>query len=144
MGDLDIDIKDCRIEFFAIYVLRTLKIKSDKWVKMFNIEDYEKIIVEYIEKKDNNLLCFTYSGQLSQTHSGAMGTLAPSYELPLNIKAKTVYFIKKEPGTVITKDHVFKDSYYYGDIAYSPMGQLTAIIDEVINPAQILLSKNIF
>ncbi len=133
MADLELDIKDCRIEFFAVYVLRTLKIRADKWVKMFNMEENEKLIVEFIEKKDNNLLCFTYTGPLSQTHSGSVGNLIPAYELPLNVKAKTIYFIKKEPGTVVAKDQIFKEIFYYGDIAYSPIGQLTAIIDEVKN-----------
>ena len=127
----DLQIKDPRIEFFAVYVLKTMKLKADKWIKMFNVEDYEKMITEYVEKKENDLLYFQYTGQLSQSQSGQTGTLLPTHDLPRNIQKKTLYFIKINRGTMIPIDTNMKAAFLYGDISYSPMAQLSAIVDEV-------------
>ena len=129
----DLVIADHRIEFLAIYVCKALKLKGERWVKMFNVEDYEVMIVEFFEKNENELLTFTYSGNLSQTSSGASGNIVPSYSYPKNIKTKCIYFKKKQPAK-IPIGSVMKELFDYGDISYSPMGQLTAFIDELIVP----------
>ena len=47
----DLEIGDSRIEFIALYVLKTLKLKSDKWTKFYAPDD-NKLVV-------NNALDFT-------------------------------------------------------------------------------------
>lgn len=126
----DLVISDHRIEFLALYVCKTFKLKGERWVKMFNVEEYEQMIVEFFEKNENNLLTFQYSGVISQTSSGATGNIVPVYGYPKSFKAKCVYFKKKEPAK-IPIGSVMRDLFEYGDISYSPMGQLTAFIDEV-------------
>lgn len=136
MSGEDLNIRDPRVEFIALYVLKTMKLKAEKWTKMFNVEDYEKMICEFVEKKDvSDMLTFHYTGSLSGGLSASTtGTLQPSYTYPANIKHKTVYFIKKEKGQMIPMGSNTKDLLFYGDICYSAMGQLSAAIDELIVP----------
>ena len=54
----DLEIGDSRVEFMAGYLLKTLKIKPDKWVKMYGIEDNKTMIMEYLEKMNKVCLFF--------------------------------------------------------------------------------------
>ena len=122
MADIgDLEIGDARIEFMAVYLLKTLKLKSDKWIKMYAIEDNKLLIHEYVEKNEQNLLVFIMS---------TSGSLTVQYEYPNQIKGKLVYFAKKNKEA-IGKDVNIKDALVYGDLSYSPLEQLSAILDEV-------------
>ena len=120
MSGEDLNIRDHRVEFLAVYVIKSMKLKAEKWTKMFNVEEHEKMICEFVEKKDvSDILTFHYSGSLSQSISASN---------------KVVYFIKKEKGTMLQMGSNTKEALYYGDICYSAMGQLSAAIDELIIP----------
>jgi dynein heavy chain len=136
MSGEDLNIRDPRVEFLAVYVIKSMKLKAEKWTKMFNVEEHEKMICEFVEKKDvSDILTFHYSGSLSQSISASTtGALTPSFSYPPNIKNKVVYFIKKEKGTMLQMGSNTKEALYYGDICYSAMGQLSAAIDELIIP----------
>ena len=115
------DIGDPRVEFMANYILKTLKIKSDKWNKMYVIDENKTMILEFVEKAEQNLLVF------NMTPAGA---LTVSYEYPNQFKTKAIYFAKKNKEN-ITKDSM-KDAVLYGDLSIAPVDQLSAILDEVI------------
>lgn len=117
----DLEIGDTRVEFMAVYILKTLKLKPDKWMKMYAIEDNKIMIIEYLEKNEQNLLVFAV------TSSGA---LTVSYSYPVQFKTKACYFAKKNKET-IGKDTILKEALIYGDLSYSPLDQLSAILDEV-------------
>jgi dynein heavy chain len=117
----DLEIGDSRIEFMALYVLKTLKLKNDKWTKLYALDENKVIIQEFLEKSDNNLLVFTMN---------AAQLLAMSYSYPSSIKTKSCYFAKKTKDP-IGKDVNIKDALLYGDLSYSPLEQLSAILDEV-------------
>ncbi len=118
----DLDIGDSRVEFMAAFILKTLKIKADKWQKMYGIEDNKIIILEYLEKSDQILLVFilTPAGGLIVTH-----------QYPQQLKGKACYFAKKNKEN-IPKDSNLKEVLIYGDLSYSPLDQLSAILDEVM------------
>lgn len=46
---------DVRLDFFYEYVLRSLKIKIDKWQKMLNVEEYRCILNDYFDKPDKSV-----------------------------------------------------------------------------------------
>jgi dynein heavy chain len=119
----DLEIGDARVEFMAGYILKTLKIKGDKWTKMYGIEENKITILEYLEKNENSLLVFLLSSS---------GALAVSYNYPSVIKTKACYFAKKQKES-ISKDMNLKEALIYGDLSYSPLEQLSALLDEVIN-----------
>ena len=115
------DIGDSRVEFMANYLLKTFKIKSEKWNKMYVIEENKTMILEFVEKAEQNLLVFNMS---------PAGALTVSYEYPNSFKSKAIYFAKKNKEN-ITKD-AMKDAVIYGDLSVAPVDQLSAILDEVI------------
>lgn len=117
----DLEIGDSRIEFMAGYLMKTLKLKNDKWHKMYGVEDNKILIQEFVEKSDQPLLVFIVQ---------ASGALTVQYTYPTNSKTKAVYFAKKNKEG-LTKDMKLSDALIYGDLSYSPLDQLSAILDEV-------------
>lgn len=117
----DLELNDSRVEFIAVYLLKTLKLKSDKWMKMYAIEDHKVMIQEFLDKNEQNLLVFILNSS---------GTLTISHSYPNQIKNKACYFAKKGKDP-ISKDVNIKDALIYGDLSYSPLDQLSAILDEV-------------
>ncbi|CAF0714705.1 unnamed protein product [Brachionus calyciflorus] len=120
----DLEIQDARVEFLAIYLLKTLKIKGDKWTKMYAIEDNKIMIHEFLDKNEQTLLVFILNSS---------GTLTVSYSYPNTLKNKACYFAKKNRDP-ISKDVNIKDALIYGDLSYSPLDQLSAILDELLVP----------
>ncbi len=117
----DLEIGDSRIEFMAGYLLKTFKIKGDKWTKMYAVEDNKLAIIEFVEKPDQVLLVFVLNSS---------GALSVSYNYPTQFKSKAIYFAKRGKEA-IPKDANIKEVLLYGDLSYSPLEQLSAILDEV-------------
>ena len=117
----DLEIGDSRVEFIAVYLIKTLKLKADKWMKMYAVEESKIMIHDFLDKTDNNLLVFALNNAQALVVTNAY---------PNQLKAKACYFTKKnrEP---ITKDMNIKDALLYGDLSYAPLDQLSAILDEV-------------
>ncbi|RDD42081.1 Dynein beta chain, ciliary [Trichoplax sp. H2] len=126
----DNDNVDVRLEWISEYVLRTLKVKYEKWQKMYTIDENKNIIQQVLDKSDQMILVF---------YSNSAGALCVSLEFPSTLKQKAVYFIKKarEP---IPKEN-FKAALNYGDLSNSPLEQLSALVDEVLVPI-LTNSKN--
>ena len=121
MSAEELEIGDARIEFMAVYLLKTLKLKADRWIKMYAIEDNKVIIHEFVEKNEQSLLVYILSSS---------GALSVQYEYPNVVKGKLCYFAKKNKEA-IGKDLNIKDALIYGDLSYSPVEQMSAILDEV-------------
>ncbi len=117
----DLELNDPRIYFVADYVLKTLKLKSDKFAKMYGTEENKILIHEFFEKAESQILVIQYT---------AAGSLQPAMAFPNVLKNKSCYFIKKrrEP---IPKDAILRDVIMYGDLSTSPVDQLSAMVDEV-------------
>jgi dynein heavy chain len=117
----ELELTDSRVEFMAVYILKTLKQKSDKWLKMYAIEDNKVLIQDFLDKNEQNLLVFILN---------TSGSLIVQYNYPNQLKAKAIYFSKKSKEAV-PKDIPMKEAVVYGDLSYSPLDQLSAILDEV-------------
>ena len=115
------DSGDLRIDFVAEYVLKTFKLKPDKWSKLINNEENKQMLMEFFEKQDNSQLIITLNNA---------GALLPSFSFPSTSKNKSVYFLKKDKREAIGKDN-FKTALVYGDISAAPLEQLSALVDEV-------------
>lgn len=117
----DLDLNDARVEFIADYVLKTMKLKPDKWTKMYSLEENKAIIFEWFEKPENtNLLLIV----------NPAGSISLLTKWPQNLKGKGIYFVKKG-NTAIAKDTPLRTATFYGDLSYSPLDQLSAFVDEV-------------
>ena len=115
------EFNDVRFEFISEYVLKSMKLKADKWAKLQGNDEYRQNILDFLEKPDHNILVI-YQNSATQ--------LQPMFEFPSSFKAKAVYFSKKEKGMNVGKDN-YKTALLYGDLSYSPLEQLSALVDEV-------------
>jgi len=77
----DLDIGDVRVEFIAAYVLKTLRIKGDKWTKMYVIEENKQLCLEFFDKPDAQTLV------IAMNLAGGLGV---SNEWPTQFKQKAV------------------------------------------------------
>ena len=114
---------DARIDYIAEYVLKTFKLKPDKWSKLINNEENKQMFIDFFEKQDNSQLIITLNNA---------GALIPTFGFPATSKNKSVYFLKKDKREAIGKDN-FKAALAYGDISAAPLEQLSALVDEVYN-----------
>ena len=130
----DLEIGDSRIEFVAFYLLKTLKLKNDKWAKMYGIDDNKLMIVEFFEKAEHSLLVFLLNSS---------GALTVSNQYPTQLKTKAIYFAKAKGKDAIGKDQNIKEALLYGDLSYSPLEQLSAILDEVYSLFEFSLNKKV-
>lgn len=117
----DLDIEDSRVEFIADYVMKTLKLKPDKWTKMYGLDENKQMFMDYFEKSELQTLVLV---------APSSGSLVVQFEWPSNPKAKCCYFVKRSKDP-ITKDTNLRTALLYGDLGYSPLDQLSAFVDEV-------------
>lgn len=54
----ELDIADLRVLFIADYLIKSLRLRADKWTKMVQIEEQNKTIMEFCEKPHPTLLVF--------------------------------------------------------------------------------------
>lgn len=118
------EFSDPRFEYLSEYVLKTMKLKNDKWAKMQGNEEYRQKILEFFEKPELDLLVI-------MQNSG--GQLQPLYDFPPSLKTKAVYFAKKEKSINIGKD-VVKSALACGDLSYTPLEQLSVLVEEILVP----------
>lgn len=120
MSAADLDLHDARVEFMADYVIKTLKIKPDKFQKMYSLEETRQMFMDFFEKSDCQSIVI---GQPT-------GSLVATLEWPTKPKAKACYFVKMT-GNNINKDTNMRTALMYGDLSYAPLDQLSAFVDEV-------------
>lgn len=117
----DLGLEDARVVFMADYVLKTLRLKGDKWSKMYSLEENQLMFMDFFEKADNTVMIIQAAGG---------GALSVSYDWPTNLRNKACYFVRKGKD-LITKDADLRNAFYYGDLSYAPLEQLSAFVDEV-------------
>lgn len=119
----DSPAEDRRFEFIEKYVLKTLKLKQDRWQKCISIEDNKQVIQEFLDKSDLMTLVVSLN---------AAGLLLPTFGFPTTSKNKAVYFVKQSK-TALTLDSM-KSNLVYGDLSYAPLDQFSALVEEVSTP----------
>ncbi|VDP87363.1 unnamed protein product [Echinostoma caproni] len=120
----DLDLDDKRVEFVADYVLKSNKIKGDKWMKLWNNEEAKQIIFNFFDKPDISQLFIVMN---------AAGLLQAQLECPSGVKSKSCFFMKKEK-CMIKKDSPVNKLLIYGDLPQNPLEHFSAFVDEVLLP----------
>ena len=115
------EFNDVRFDFLSEYVLKTMKLKPDKWAKLTGNDEYRQWVIDFFEKPEHNILIIMQNNA---------GQLQPSFDFPTSTKSKSVYFLKREKGMNVGKDN-YKTALTYGDLSYSPLDHLSALVDEV-------------
>lgn len=116
----DSPAEDRRFEFIEKYVLKTLKLKQDRWQKCISTDDNKQVIQEFLDKPDQMTLVVSLN---------AAGHLLPTVGFPATVKNKGVYFVKRSK-TALTPDSM-KSNLVYGDLSYAPLDQFSALVEEV-------------
>lgn len=115
---------DPRFEFMGSYVIKTLKLKPEKWMRVQTFEEHKAIIKEFLDKPLPSVLVIllTPSAQL-----------LPTTTFPLaQLKSKGVYFIKKLQQEVPREK--CEQWLILGDLATRTIDQLSTLVDEVFVP----------
>lgn len=118
MGDTT--ATDNRYAFIEDYVLKTMKLKPDRWQKCIGTEEYKQPIQGFLDRTDQFVLVVSLS---------AAGQLTTSAEFPASSKNKAVYFVKKSKDA-LTSDSI-KSNLVYGDLSYAPLEQFSSLVEEV-------------
>ncbi|KAM4623876.1 dynein axonemal heavy chain 9 isoform 1-T1 [Polymixia lowei] len=119
----DSPAEDKRVEFIGDYVLRTLKLKQERWLRCISTEDNKQVIQEFLDKSEHATLVVSLN---------AAGLLLPTVGFPANSKNKAVYFVKQSK-TALTVDSM-KSNLVCGDLSYAPLDQFSALVEEVVVP----------
>nr|CAI5851783.1 unnamed protein product [Callosobruchus analis] len=127
---------DNRLDYLSSFVQKSLKLKSEKWMRMMNVEDNKAIVKKFLERPMPTLLIIylTQSAQL---------VAASSFPLP-QMKSKGVYFVKKAPIPVPKQNP--SEVVIPGDLSCKIIDQLASFVDEVVlslySILQQLISSN--
>jgi len=81
----ELEIGDVRVEFIADYVLKTLRIKGDKWTKMYVIEDNKQLCLDFFDKAESHTLVLAIN---------AAGGITVTTDWPAQFKNKAVSVIQ--------------------------------------------------
>ena len=113
--------EDVRFLFFEEYILRAMKLKGDKWAKLINVDENAALIFTFFDNAEQEKLVFTLN---------AGGMLQVSLDWPLATKSKTLFYLKRNKATRVTKDN-YKTAFIYGDLSLVPLDQLNSFVDDV-------------
>lgn len=119
----ELELNDKRGEFIADYVLKSLKQKSDKFLKLWSSDETKQLILDFFEKSDIQ--------QLFVLQAAGGGALQIQYEFPTNLKSKACFFTKKSKES-IARDAAFTKVLLFGDVSYTPLDQFSSFVDEVM------------
>ncbi|GBP02450.1 Dynein beta chain, ciliary, partial [Eumeta japonica] len=80
---------DPRLELMGSFVIKSLKLKPEKWARVITVEEHKGIIKEFLDRSTPVVLIIILT-QAAQ--------LVPTTTFPLTqLKSKGVFFIKKHP-----------------------------------------------
>jgi dynein heavy chain len=121
MEDEELKTDDSRVEFIAGYLMKTLKLSREKWLKMYAIEENKKMINNFLENVEPSLIVF---------YLNTSNVLTVQCQYPLSIKSKVIYFGKKNKES-LQSDVPIQNALIYGDLSTTPIDQFSTILDEV-------------
>ena len=111
MAAAELELGDARVEFMADYVLKTLRLKGDKWTKMYNLEENKMMFMDFFEKADHMVMIIQAAGG---------GALSVTYAWPTTLRNKACYFVRTGKA-LIAQDANLRNAFYYGDVSYAPL-----------------------
>ena len=127
---------DLRLEFLAHVIQKSLRLKADRWVKVLTVEEYRKIIQEFLDNPEPPLIIFTQSGPgiLAVSNAPLNSPQHPAVTLTTGggssaARMKSLYFLKKRAEPVDKEEP--RRSLLFGDLAPHPLEQVLTFLDEV-------------
>ncbi|XP_030063865.1 dynein axonemal heavy chain 9 [Microcaecilia unicolor] len=112
-----------RAAFLQDYVLRTLRLKPERWQKCFSEEPHRELLREFVERAEPTTLVLALS---------PAGQLLPTARFPAGAKHKAVFFVKHR-AEPLTSDCP-RSQLLCGDLSYAPLEHFSALVEEVVIP----------
>ena len=106
----EIETEDVRIESMSEMCLRSLKLRPERWIKMYEHSENRKKIENFMEKTEHETLVF----YIHATN----GNLLCSFSFPTHYKSKAFYLTKKFPTDAITKSQDLKSLVDFGGMIF--------------------------
>ncbi|XP_034427399.1 dynein heavy chain 9, axonemal [Hippoglossus hippoglossus] len=110
-------VEDRRLVFIADFVLKSLKVKQDKWQKCVSIEENHQVLQDFLDRAERRSLfvCLTAGGTLQS--ATCLSSSSPG--------TKAVYFMKRE-NTALTVE-TMREKLNCGHMPSNPLDLLSAI-----------------
>ncbi|XP_046432396.1 dynein beta chain, ciliary-like [Neodiprion fabricii] len=115
--------EDDRLEFLLQYLIRSSKVKQDKWGKMVANEDLKELVLRFFNTTTEKILIMQVA---------TSGVLIPFLGIQPGSKVKSSYFIKRNPIKITEKN--YRDELIIGDMAPKPIEELAVLVEEVYVP----------
>ncbi|XP_037911922.1 dynein beta chain, ciliary-like [Hermetia illucens] len=115
---------DTRLDFIMNYIMKTMRLKQEKWNKMMATEEMRELVMTFLDDPNQERLIFTVT---------AAGLLTPYFNFPEKPKSKVSYFIRREVPMEITNDNIRMD-LLIGDVSPKPLEDLSVLVDNVFLP----------
>ncbi|XP_058061407.1 LOW QUALITY PROTEIN: dynein beta chain, ciliary-like [Anopheles bellator] len=109
--------------FVGRYVIKTMRLKDEKWQKLIGNEELRTIVMDWVLQPAVMKLFVTLNNAAA---------LVPSYHYASNAKGKICYFVKiSEQALEIGK---IREQIIYGDLTPNPIDDLSILVDEIFYP----------
>ncbi|XP_029978186.1 dynein axonemal heavy chain 9 [Sphaeramia orbicularis] len=116
--------EDRRLGFIRDYILKSLKVKQDKWDRLVSTEDTKQLLQDFLDKAE--------PGSLVGVSLSPSGQLEASAAFTAASKNKSVYLVKVNKTAL--RPESMKENLVYGDLSSSPLDQFSALVQEVVVP----------
>ena len=124
---------DLRADFVAEYACRCFRINPSKVMT----DDFKETLLKFFDRREYSIVTIVSNP----------GATVPAIEFnwPEKIKAKAVFFLKKDPKASIPKED-FKLHIKYGELSPNLLSQLSCSTDDVVfsNCFLLLISVDYF
>lgn len=118
-------VEDKGLDFIADCVLRTLKVKPDRWEKCMSNEDNRQVLQGFLDAAEQRTLVVSVN---------TAGLLEPANSFTASRKNKAVYFMKRNKAALSPES--IKESLVFGDLSSAPLDQFSALVGEVSSRAE--------
>ncbi|XP_075889814.1 dynein axonemal heavy chain 9 isoform X2 [Nelusetta ayraudi] len=116
--------QDERLDFIADYVLRTLKVKRDKWQKLVSGEDDLRLLLDFLDGAEPRSLLVSLT---------AAGLLQPAAGFAAaDFRNRAVYFVKRRTAALSLLS--MRGNLVCGELSCEPLEQFSALVEEVVAP----------
>ncbi|GAB0093903.1 hypothetical protein DMENIID0001_090950 [Sergentomyia squamirostris] len=112
------------IHFLSSYLIKTLRLKIDKWHKLMTTDDTRTVVIQWLSKPNERLLLITVN---------QLGYFQPMLKISPTIKSKTCYFIRKTVPCSLTNEN-YRDNIIFGDTSSRSIEDLAVLVEEVFFP----------
>lgn len=113
--------QDERLDFIADYVLRTLKVKRDKWQKLVSGEDDLRLLLDFLDRAEPRSLLVSLT---------AAGLLQPAAGFAAaDFRNRAVYFVKRRTAALSLLS--MRGNLVCGELSCEPLEQFSALVEEV-------------